>query len=202
MLNLKKYILTPLSTLVFSQVFAGSDLVRPIPEIGPHKRIIQIEKNQNPENILIVYTKLNEHCNFVSVLNDTPVFDYYWLMNGISYKPLNFTLKSEIEKRITLNVPPEFFRERIFYVSLNDLHAVHHDIPNPRLEVTSKFENNECKVVSTMQLGPSDNSIKIQVNAIYGESPSVLRPKITLVTIKGRELATGKSYQRTYFAKK
>ncbi len=191
-----------ISLLVSAHTFATNELQKPIPEIGPYVSVLRIEKNFNSENKLVVYTKVTDHCRFLSNDRDLPVLDYFWLMKGLNYKPLNPLLKSEIEKRVIMTVPPLILREKYFYISLSELNDMDHDIPDPRLRVSVEATDSGCNVRAQLKLGPSNANVLVNINSFYGESASLFRPKILLVTIKGHEAQSGKAIFRTYRMKK
>ena len=90
------------STLVLLQSHSAfAEIITSVPEIGPHQKVLTVEKNRNPENILIVYTKTDAACNFTNDNLDQPVFDFYWLINGTDFKAMNTVLRSEVEKRMS-----------------------------------------------------------------------------------------------------
>src|SRR5678815_4655824 len=75
--------------------------VATIPEIGAHHPIVILEKNVHPQNLMVVYTKEDVNGRFLADDADRnrPVFDFYWLMDGKNYKPVNGLIKNEIGKR-------------------------------------------------------------------------------------------------------
>ncbi|MFM9726342.1 hypothetical protein ACKI1L_38100, partial [Streptomyces scabiei] len=81
--------LVPFALLVSLPVFARE--ITDIPQLGTHQQIFTVEKNVNPENVAIVYTKVDSACRFVNdpANRDEPVFDFYWRMGGTDYKPMN-----------------------------------------------------------------------------------------------------------------
>jgi hypothetical protein len=187
--------------ILMRPIFVWAFEVRGLNEVGVHQQILSIEKSRHPQNILVVYTKVDEKCQFIVDSSNRPVFDFYWLLNRTSYKPLNSTLKSEIEKRIELRADSAAGSSKSFYVSLNDLETINHDIPDPRLKVTSVLQDNKCSTQSLMQLGPSDHNAMVRVDSFYGESVGYLRPRIISVTLKGVNVETGAAIVRTYKAK-
>src|SRR5437868_10402489 len=136
----------------------NSALAQPttVPEIGSHYPIFKVEKNENPENIMIVYTKLDANCHLQvdSSTAGNPVFDFYWLMNRQTYKPVNSLIKSSVKDR--LRVAPANNSDT-FMAQLNDLKEVDSDIRDPRLTVTSEANSQgQCQVHPYLTLGPSD----------------------------------------------
>ncbi len=187
--------------ILLASPLVRADEVTNIPEVGVHQKILIVEKSVHPQNILVVYSKLDQKCNFVFNSPSRPVFDFYWLQNGTSYKPMNSTLRAEVEKR--MEIQPEIgpAKAKMFYVSLNDLKLINHDIPDPRLMVTALIQGRTCRTQSLMRLGPSDQNAVIQVDSFYGESVGYFNPKIMSVTLKGTNIHTGAPVTRTYKAK-
>ncbi len=181
----------------------GAQLIWPaISVIGSYQPVLLVEKSQNPENKLVVFTKLNENCDFVTDSSAQPIFDFFWLMSGTTYKALNSSIKTEIKKRIEMSQPELLFRNRSFFVSLNDLKEVDHDIKDPRLVVAVNAQDESCTVESRIQLGPSSQNAWVKVESFYGETTGFFRPKIVLVKIKGINIATGAPITQIYKAKK
>ena len=69
--------------------------VTDIPEVGVHQPILVVEKNVNPQNLMVIYTKVDAKGLFLAnpADQDRPVFDFYWLMDGKNYKPVNGMIK-------------------------------------------------------------------------------------------------------------
>ena len=51
---------------------------------------------------MVLYTKVDANGHFLTDHADRnrPVFDFYWLMDGKNYKPVNGRIKTEIGKRL------------------------------------------------------------------------------------------------------
>ena len=198
---MKKTIVT--ASALFFSVSLSSAFAKPItdiPQIGPHQQILTVEKNVNPENIALVYTKVDAQCRFVTdpANRDQPVFDFYWRMGGKDYKPMNSFFKSEFQKRMAY-VSGDATH---FQLDANDLKEVQTDIKNPRLDVVSTGAGGNCNVQAFITLGPSDGNARIRLDSIYGEGRT-FPPKITAVTLKGEVVdangkGTGKMVSRKY----
>ena len=185
-----------------SSIFAQD--VTDIPEIGPHQRIFTVEKNVNPENLVEVYTKVDGQCRFVTnpANRDEPVFDFYWLIDRGSYKPMNSFFKNEFHKRMTFVSGGTSIR---FQLEANDLKEVKHDLgSNPRFDVMAISSRTACDVRAFITLGPSDNNARIRLDTIYGEGRA-FPPKVYAVTLKGEVVdengkGSGKMISRRYLA--
>jgi hypothetical protein len=170
-----------------------------IPAIGTHYRLFTVEKNENPGNILVLYTKLDGNC-YIQTESRLPVFDMYWLMNRSSYKPTHALIKKGVRER--LQVVPS--NSQAFYVRVNDLKEVNSDLTDPRLIIEADKVNGTCKVRSWLTLGPSNKYAKIQLSSIYSEAVKTVVPpfrKLVSVTLIGVDVNTGAKVSRKYLAK-
>jgi hypothetical protein len=193
-------IISLLSLITLNPSASAKD-VGNIPEIGRHQAIFNVSKNVNPQNIAVVYTKVDDKCRFVNnpENRDQPIFDFYWLMDGKTYKPMNGMIKSEFRKRMSF-VDGAGDRATHFVIDANDLKEVNHDIADPRLDVNSKAISGNCDVEAFITLGPSNENARVRVTSIYGEGRA-FPPKVYSVTIKGVDVKTGKAISRKYDAK-
>lgn len=170
-----------------------------IPDVGSHYRLFTVEKNENPGNILVLYTKLDGNCNIQNE-SKSPVFDMYWLMNRATYKPTHSLIKKGVRERLQL-VPSN---AQTFYVKVNDLKEVNSDLSDPRLIVEADKLKGQCKVRSLLTLGPSNKYAKIQLSSIYTEAVKTVVPpfrKLVSVTLNGVDVNTGAKVSRKYLAK-
>lgn len=178
--------------------------VTDIPEIGAHQPIVIIQKNVNPQNRMIVYTRLDEEGRFQRDPGhrNQPVFDFYWLMEGKSYKPVNGLIKNEIRKRFECELSPKDQASR-FIIHMNDLKEVKTDIAEPKMEVYIRGSGDERDVEAEMTLGPSDGNKRIKLLSIYTEGRA-FPPSVQAVTLQGEEIVkgkpTGKKVTRRYAA--
>lgn len=168
-----------------------------ISEIGAHTPILKVEKNENPQNLMIVYTKLDPTtCKFTS----KPVLDEYWLMDGSKYKPVNPAIKNAVSDRFELD-QKEFSKGK-FVVHLKDFHELKSDLGSaPIFEVIAKKAAGSCKTDVVMELGASDHNRKIAVDSIYADSSKTLLPpfrKLNSLTLRGRDVSTGERVDRKY----
>lgn len=194
-LTLKSLLVTVGASFIASH--ASANLVTHIPQVGPHYALFNVEKNVNPQNIMVVYSKLDQDCRFLKD-NYGPQFDFYWLMDRASYKKVNSIIKSEIRKR--LEVEP-WIDTNEFSVILRDLEQVDMDIAEPKVTVRSKGYAGKCQVSSQITLGPSDKNRTIRLTSIYTEGTQSLSPRILSVTLNGVDIKTGKKVTRRYLGK-
>jgi len=169
-----------------------------IPQVGPHFRILTLEKNENPQNILAIYTKLNGACEIEDDSKSRPVLDYYWLMDRQRYKPLNLLIRRGVSRRLSL--APQS-NKNSFSLNVNDLRELKTDIANPSITVTSRKTDTGCVAQARMQLGPSDGERTLLLTGIYSESSKTFLPpfrKLLSLTLEGIDAKTGEVVRKTY----
>ena len=172
-----------------------------IGNIGPHYPILIVEKNRNPQNIIVVYTMLDAKCNIVRPDSKHPIFDFYWLINGSTYKVVNPLIKSEVQKRMKIQDPSSTDAQNTFFVEVGDLKELKTDIQDIRLAVFATAHPTGCSVDAYLTLGPSNGNAVVRVNSIYAEATGLLQPRVVSVTIKGVVEKTGRAISRTYRGK-
>lgn len=176
-----------------------------IAEIGEHQPILTIQKNVHPQNLMIVYTKVDAEGRFSRDPENPalPILDFYWLMDGKTYKPVNALIKKEIRKRLELQTG-SVGSARHFVIDLNDLKEVNSDIKEPKVDVYVNDAVAPREVEAQMTLGPSDKEMRIKVSSIYTEGRA-FPPAVYSVTLKGEEVAngqpTGRKITRKYEGK-
>jgi hypothetical protein len=130
--------------------------VNHVGDVGEHYPLFLVEKSHHPENITIVYTKLDTHCR---VLPDhehgfLPTLDFYWLMDETRYKPMAGPLKAGARKRLQfIDTNGSQSNPASFSVRTDDLSVSDHRGSNSqaidfeRVEIypifTAKIENHE-----------------------------------------------------------
>jgi len=194
-----------ISILAVSLLGAMAGEVENIPEIGAHQPILIVAKNVNPQNSMVVYTKIDANGHFLADQTDRnrPVFDFYWLMNGKSYKPVNSLIKNEIGKHLAFQLSPADSATH-FVINVNDLREVNSDIKEPKLDVYASGTGGAPDAEAQMNLGPSDGNMRIKLCSIYTEGRT-FPPAVYSVTLKGEEIVngrlTGKKITRKYDGK-
>ncbi len=115
------------------------------------KRIFNLEKSLNSENILTIVTQTDENCKFVPKNNE--YIDFYWLMDGATRKEVHPMIRSKVQERVKF---AGINNDRsVFNVRLNDLSEIKHDLENNIIEVRSEINNGVCTVKSLIKLGAS-----------------------------------------------
>lgn len=184
----------------FQRVTAQS---REIPEIGRHETVLIFEKNINPQNILILWTKLNEDCTFKlsSKEPSVPVLDLYWLLDRERYKKVHSMIRKRIRQRIEIS---KMDKPNLFQVQFTDLKELETDLKEPTFTVVAKMgTSGRCEIKTTMQLGPSDSNQAIELQKIYSETRRSFRPpfhQLKSITLFGIDLENGQSIEKKYLA--
>ncbi len=169
-----------------------------VPEIGEHYKILAFEKNENPQNIMIVYTQLDRQCQLVK-RDGKPLIDFYWLMDGRKFKPVNPLIKEAVRGRLELINA----RDAQFELRVNDLNDLKEVGGNTNLTVKVEKKNGVCSVRSYFP-DAKDSGREILVNSIYSESKKIFLPpfrKLVAVTIRGTAPLSGEAVERKFLAK-
>lgn len=188
------------SVFIFTALLSQASLaqeVTNIPQVGKHHRPLIVEKSINRQNILSAYTKVDDDCRLLTDRSNrnTPIIDFYWLNNRISYEPLDATYGPMIKQRLKIEASGD--RETA-YVRLVDLGSMRHDLPDPRIRV--KADENvltgKCSVEATLQMGPSDRNSVIKVETIYLDIG--MMGGVNAIHISGRTKITGRTITKKY----
>lgn len=140
---------------IFSSVaFAGQTTER---------KIFNLEKSLNSENILTIITHTDEFCKFVA--NNNEYIDFYWLMDGSSKKDVHPMIRSKVHERVKF-VGINSTRDT-FSVRLNDLSEIKHDLESNIIEVKSEFNNGVCQVKPIIKLGASAKYRTLSLKRTY-----------------------------------
>ncbi|MBC7464666.1 MAG: hypothetical protein H7256_01620 [Bdellovibrio sp.] len=159
-----------------------------------------LEKNRNPENIMVIYTQLDSECRVQKKRggSEKVVFDFYWLMKRKDFKQVNPIIKKEIRSRLEL-LPSNDTHS--FSVMMNDLKELDTDIKDFKLIVTANKKKGNCVTESILKLGESDQNKKVKLESIYAESKGFLIPTVISVTVNGIDAETGAKVTRKYMKK-
>ena len=190
--------------ILASALGADAGEILTIPEIGPHQPILTVEKNVNPQNVMVVYTKVDAAGHFLSdpVDPNRPSLDFYWLMDRKTYKPVNALIKAEIRKRFDAHWAAGD-RATHFVVDVNDLKEMKSDIKVLKMDISMRGSGDTRSVEAQMNLGPSNDNARIKLTSIYTEGRA-FPPSVQSVTLNGEEVVngslTGKKMTRKYAA--
>lgn len=183
---------------------AAGPLVATVPQAGPHYKVVTVTKSVHPQNLLVVFTRLDESCRVVRE-GKSPVLDFYWLMDRRRYKPVNPLIKRGIRERLEVEkgAAPDGGDDS-FTVRLNELKEVENDLGrNPHLRILAHPTPRGCVAEARLTLGPSNDDAEIRLDEIYSEAALKGRfsAKVKLVALKGVDVKTGKRVVRVYRAK-
>lgn len=149
------------TALVFSSAFASAQVER---------KLFTMEKNYNPENIMVIHTQTDKDCKFVTSPKNAErnYLEFYWLMNyGNQRKEVHSMIRSEIKNRVQFKGIND--RRDSFKVKLNDLSELRHDLADTSVEVVSEISQGKCNVKSVLHLGASGAYSKMNVKRVYCE---------------------------------
>ena len=182
---------------------ANAGVSKSIPQIGLHNPLLNFEKNENRQNLMVVFTRLvPATCEFDAKAG-VAVLDYYWLMNGTDYKPVNPVILQSVRERLEVDTAA-FKSSKKFLVHLKEFKELKSDLGmSPTFEVKSKKIGTACDATVEMQLGPSDKNRRVKIDSIYAESTKTILPpfrKLQALTINGKDLKSGDVVHRTYTA--
>lgn len=181
--------------------------VTSIRQVGAHHPVLVFKKNENRQNIMVIYTKLTRDCRFQDdAAEKRPVFDFYWLMDGRNFKPVHDLIKSGVRDRLAFDVATKMSDgpRSSFWIKINDMKEMNHDIRDPRLLIRSLSVKEKCNAEALITLGPSDRGATIRLVDIDTEArKSILPPfrKLVSVTLNGIEVKTGRKISRKFRAR-
>ncbi len=185
----------------------AGEVVNAIAEVGPHYRLVRIEKSVHPQNVLVAYTRLDERCRAVRDPKDggRPVFDFYWLMDGARYKPVHALIARGIRQRFPVVDPAATTdAHEGFAVLLSELNEVDNDLgASPLLRIYTQKTAAGCRAEARIALGPSDRGAVLRLDVIETVAALTgrLGTKIHSIALKGTDLETGREIVRVYRAK-
>lgn len=134
-------------------------------------RLFVVEKSKNPQNILVVYCKVNSHCEFQRIADAGRdyLYDVYWLMNGTTYKRTHPVIKKMARKRFIAQKAAG--QTGSFDVLLADLKELIHDLPSNRVRIDAyRSPDDRCRIRALIQLGPSGGNRTMQIDSIYSKA--------------------------------
>jgi hypothetical protein len=206
--------------VAWSQVLARpaviGQAVTAFSDVGEHYPLFLVAKSHHPENLTVVYTKLDAHCRVLPdpAHSDQPTLDFYWLMDSTHYKPMAALLKNGIRARLQFPTTRGHHAEpTTFTVRLADLVRLTHDLPSPTVQITTARHGEACVAMASLTLGPSDGHATMKVESIFTHTEVLtLRKKIQVmadpdalqvyaVTMQGADAMTGQPLERTYRAR-
>ena len=197
-----------LAGILFSQLASAAPQTN-IPEIGPHEPILTFEKNENPQNVLIVYTQVDKNCHFrgpgkSEASASGPFVDFYWLMDRKKYKPVNPMIKNGIRDRLAIEKSSDDGAQS-FTVKIADLADLKTDLKDPRMKIKAArgAKDGDCQVDAMVTLGSADHDRVLKLKTISTVSEKTLLPpfrRVKSVSLEGKDAKTGEVVRKTYTA--
>jgi hypothetical protein len=166
------------------------------------KKLFTMEKNHNPENIMMIHTQTDMDCKFIESKknNEKNFLEFYWIMDsGRSQKEVHPLIRDEIKKRVRFDGINE--RKDAFKVTLGDLKELRHDLTDTSMEVMSELSDGKCIVKSVLTLGASGNYKKLDIERTYCEvSKNLLGiPNGCLsLILEGKDVSNGETIKMTF----
>lgn len=193
------------AALLLSKVFLFAWALRAevhnLPEVGRHFPLFTFEKNENPQNIMVIYVKLDGDNRFEKDPKhpDRPLIGFYWLMNREKYKPVHPLIARGIRERLHfVSQAPD---RRSFRIRLSDLGSLKPSAKDIDVKV---IEGSEPSVEASLTVGSPGHARKIKIDRIYSQAHKTFLPpfrKVDAVTVYGETLAGGDPVSRTYSAR-
>ncbi len=162
---------------------------------GEHVPLFVFEKTFNPENIIIIYTKVDRNCRIIyDRQKQQPTFGLYWLDDGVRFDPA-----PQLANQFLSRMPVEDIKDDpySFYVRLTDLRQLHHDLADERLLIRSEQYGNSCLVGAYMRL---KNKKLVRVTSTLTDAAiNFFSLNIRSLTVVGHEIGNmNKKIVRTY----
>ena len=164
--------------------------------VGSHFPIFRFEKSVHPENVLVVYVKTSKSCDFIG---DKDFVNFYWLMNGSSYKRVNSLIESRIRAHLSLIAATH----GSFKMKLTDPDELKSDLKSVEIEVKATAGPGSCEIKTIAHLKssvPTDIYLDV-VRSVT--APTWLPPfhRLVSVTITGRDPVKGQIISKTFSSK-
>src|SRR5262252_319842 len=184
-------------------------------DVGEHYPLFLIEKSYHPENIAVVYTKLDTDCRVIPDREHgfLPTLDFYWLLDATRYKPMSELLKAGARRRFQfIDTHESQSHTTAFAVRTDDLSRVQHDLPSPTVQIKAARQGDACVAIAFMTLGPSNGNVTMKVESVATTTEPITLLKtmramadlgairIYALTVKGTDVVTGQPIERTYHA--
>lgn len=192
-------ILTSLSSLIIPELSLAKEIDE-ISEVGKHHRILIVEKSENPQNQIAVFTKVDRQCRFIKEADDTkrPVLDFYWLLDRKRYKPIGRFAKYRVRKKIRVH-PLHKEAQDSFFIFSDMIHRYHPELRDSLIEIKSEKRNGHCEVAALAHLEGLKSPMKLE--KVYSELKKTILPpfrKVLSITLNGENKGSGVKIKKTY----
>ena len=165
--------------------------------IGKHHRIFKFEKNENPENILIGYTRLDSGCRFERQAG-RPSFDLYWLLDGTRFKDPHRLIKKHVRKsfaHIDADVSKPGVSD-VFEMRLIESKDMNTSLKEATIRVNASKGKGSCNVETLASFRQPDGEMRtITLKTIRSETKKTWMPpfrKIISITLEGESVTDGR----------
>jgi hypothetical protein len=171
--------------LIAWPAFAGQVNLAPI---GAHYPIFTYETDENPQNYMVAFVRLDKDCRIVSKPGQ-PIFDYYWLMEGRRHKPVHPLIRKGISKRVAVGaLSPERSKFKLRFQHVKELDP---KLRGEAVTVVSRKTESGCDARAEFR--------DFKLTKIFSEAKKVMMPpfrKVTLVRLSG--VKGGREQSHTY----
>jgi hypothetical protein len=165
--------------------------------IGKHHPIFKFEKNENPQNILIGYTRLDRSCHFERHSGQAS-FDIYWLLDGKRFKDPHRLIKKNIHKHFA-NVaarPSKADESDVFEMRLIESKEMKTSLKDATIRVTASKAQSGCNVETFASFRQPDGEMRtIKLKTIRSETKKTWMPpfrKVLSITLEGESVTDGR----------
>lgn len=187
---MRSVVLKALTFVLFAQVAHSAQTETRLEQVGSHYPLLNFKKSENSQNVLIAYTKLSESCSFEK-LEDEPLIDFYWLMDGSRFKKTHPLIKRNIRNRLeAFNVNE---RADSFALRLTGSDKEREKLKDVQIEVTSKKKGERCEIETIAHLSKDSSVEPIRLQAIQSETKRTFLPpfhKVKSITFVGEGIRT------------
>lgn len=159
---------------------------------GEVVRLLELHKDKNPRNVLIVHTYADSSCRLVGDAKDkASLVDMYWRMNSGTdeecYKPTHPRIKSETWK--TLDVKGVAPGRAGLKIDITQLEKLENDLPSRVAEVGLEKAGDGCEADVSLPMGAKEGGGILRIERIDAEGKYVMGvPKrdVESLELKGR----------------
>lgn len=158
---------------------------------GEVVRLLELHKDKNPQNVLIVHTYADSSCRLAGSTEDkASLVDMYWRMNAGTdkecYKPTHPKIKSETWKTLEVKgVTPDHAGLKI---DITQLEKLEHDLPTSVAEVGLEKGGEGCTAEVVLPMGAKEGGGVLRIDRIDAEGKytmGVPRREVESLWLKG-----------------
>ena len=171
--------------------------------IGRHHRLFRFDKNENPQNILYGFTRTDGDCRF-ETRDGHPLFDIYWMLDGVRYKNPHRLIKSSIRKHVRFLAfePKRTGESDAFTLRLIESREMKSSLNGASIRISSSKTENGCRVETVASFeSPAGGRRTIELTGIRSETRKTWRPpfrKIISITLEGSGVPDGRVVSQVF----